>query len=66
MQTFKGDQADEPSLSAPKETAALCAAVPNLGPPPQCEICDSKLGWAQRARPEDHEHGILGRCRQCD
>ena len=72
MQTFKGDKASEPSPSSkeaggvPKETAASCVAVPNLGPPEQCEICDSDLGWVQRARPEDHEYGRLGRCRQCD
>ena len=77
MQTFKGDKADKfeikrPSSDkkeagdAPKETVSSCVAVPNLGPPEQCEICDSELGWVQRARPEDHEFGRLGRCRQYD
>ena len=66
MQIFKGDQAVKPRLDVPKETAASCAAVPNLGPTEQCELCDSNIGWAPRARPEDHEYGILGRCRRCD
>ena len=29
-------------------------------------MCESEIGWVQRARPEDHELGRLGRCRQCD
>ena len=77
MQTFKGDKVDKfvikrPSPEeveagdAPKETVSSCGAVSNLGPPEQCEMCDSELGWVQRARPEDHEFGRLGKCRQCD
>ena len=72
VQTFKGDapeekhQTAEPCLEAPKETAAVTVAVSSLGPPERCEICDSDVGWAQRARPGNHEQGILGRCRQCD